>query len=196
MELYYGSYEHYFDSDDQEALVEQIQAWSEALFEQLKEVFPELEPITSQLDGHFSAVSDLHFGALLLTLLYKEEGLLPPTKMKNMWMEDKLFLKAQKSSSKSKFKQLVELPEFLLPYSFIPTFMYVDLEEKERLFASSPTLLALLNEINDQFFQITDFSVQTQEEPKTTFEMAQYAFLQFYEAVRNAKENSTLLIID
>lgn len=196
MELYYGSYEHYFDTDDQEVLQEQIKAWNEALFEQLKEVFPELVEVTSSVEGQFSTLSDLHYGALLLTLLYKEEGTSAPSKMKNMWMEDKVFLKAQKTSSKTKYKLLVDLPEFLLPYAFTPTFTYIDVEENERQFASLPTLLTLLDEVNSKFFNLTDFSNQTQEEPQTTHEMAQYAFLQLYVAVRSASESNAILIIE
>ncbi|MGL5540210.1 MAG: hypothetical protein ACRDBX_01115, partial [Erysipelotrichaceae bacterium] len=98
MELFYGNYESYYDAEDVVDLKEQVSAWQSALFEQLLPYYPTLTPYTSLEASHFDALDDLQYGALLLYVVYKEAKKPLPSKVKNMWMEDKVFMEATKAS--------------------------------------------------------------------------------------------------
>lgn len=198
MEIFYGNYENYYDLDDTtSALVAQVQAWQEALFEQLKELYPGLTNYVSSESSTFAYISDLHYGALLLTLVYHEAKKPVPQKMKNMWMEDKVFVQAVKAGSKSKYHFLIDLPEILVPLELDITFQYVDLENEERSFGSLYQLRNLLTKINDTYFNIEDFQQETtQPEQATTLEMARHTLAQLFIICNDAIEKNAILRIE
>ncbi|MGL5977381.1 MAG: hypothetical protein ACRCZJ_00040 [Erysipelotrichaceae bacterium] len=192
MELFIGSYEQYYEVEgDTSELVEQATAWQEALVSQLQEFYPELTMFSSINAGEFKTLDDLNYGALLLCMVYSEANKPLPSKIKNMWMEDKLFLEASKANAKTAIPFLIDLPEILLPLDIKENFTYVDLENDPRNFASVYEIKRQLDLVAEKLF-----NNPSELEATSALGLAYAAWQVLEAACSNAINNHALIIIE
>lgn len=177
----------------EEADLETIEAWQNAIHEALSEVITDLKPFENKPAILTYEIDENELAALALFTAYTEEKKAAPKVLKNMWDEDKVFLKAS-NNVKSKYKQLLRSVDCYLPHDFDFNFEFADASDEAMIFGSVEELYRECQRLNKLTFNLEEKVSELKSD--SVEDMAAHALTTLLVLAAHAISNKTFLWIN
>lgn len=185
IELTISSFARCYDG----AKLEDTLAWQSALIEVLKDNEVSIHAWQEASEEMIvKEIDETCLAALALCAAYTEAKKPLPAKLKGVWDEDKVFIKATNSND-TKYKQLLRSVDIFLPDQFPYNFEFADPNEEVMLFGS-------LDELIEECERLNRIAFKEETSSNPVMVMAKEACMMYLEMAKLAKACDLPLFIN